>query len=83
MAMSRPGDDAETMGESIEWQTPEITATVAGMQGDGTEPWYRISRWPTQEAAIAYIYQLFGQEATASQVAEAMDNLNGGDEVDV
>ena len=83
MAMSRPGDDAATMGESIEWQTPEVTASVAGMQGDGTEPWYRISRWPTQEAAIAYIYQLFGQEATAAQIADDMDALNGEGEEEV
>lgn len=83
MSMTRPGDDAETMGESIEWQTPEMTATVAGMQGDGANPWYRISRWPTQEAAISYIYQLFGAEASAAQIADDMANLNGEDEVDV
>ena len=83
IAMTRPGDDAETMGESIEWQTPEMTATVAGMQGDGTAPWYRISRWPTQEAAIAYIYHLFGAAASSAQIAEHMDNLNGDNEVGV
>lgn len=82
-AMSRPGDEGETMGESIEWQTPEVTASVAGAQGDGTEPWYRISRWPTQEAAISYIYQLFGQEASAAQVANDMENLNGDGGVEV
>ena len=79
---SRPGDDAQTMGESIEWQTPEVTAIVAGVQGDGTEPWYRASRWPTQQAAIAYIYKLFGTEATAAQINNMENELNG-DEVDV
>lgn len=66
---SRPGDSAQTMGETIEWQTPEITANVVGLQGDGSEPWYRVSRWPTQEAAIAYVYTLLGGTAAAN-VAE-------------
>lgn len=73
---TRPNDSAETMGESIEWQTPEIEGTVVGMQGDGTTPWYRISRWPTQEAAIAYIYSLFGATATADDVATVANALN-------
>lgn len=71
---SRPGDEAQTMGESIEWQTPEIEGTVAGLQGDGSEPWYRASRWPTQDAAIAYIFTLFGETATAETIA-ATGNL--------
>lgn len=80
---SRPSDSAQTMGESIEWQTPEIEATVVGLQGDGANPWYRVSRWPTQEAAIAYIYSLFGASATAAQVAETASVLNEKDEVGV
>lgn len=60
MTMSRPGEDAETMGETIEWQTPEVEAVVAGLQGDGTEPWFRAARFDTQKKAIAYIYKLFG-----------------------
>lgn len=63
---TRPSDNAETMGESIEWQTPEIEANVVGLQGDGSEPWYRVSRWPSQEAAIAYIYSLFGAESAGA-----------------
>jgi hypothetical protein len=51
------------MGESIEWQTTEVTASVAGMQGDGSEPWYRMARFPTQEAAITYAKQLLSQTA--------------------
>lgn len=80
---SRPSDEAQTMGESIEWQTPELTAAISGLQGDGSEPWYRVSRWPTQQAAIAYIYTLFGAEASAAQINNMEDELNGGDEVDV
>lgn len=58
---TRPDDSCQTMGESIEWQTPEVTGTVAGLQGDGKNKWYRSSRWATQEAAIAYIEKLFSE----------------------
>lgn len=80
---SRPGDTAETMGESVEWQTPEIEGTVAGLQGEGNEPWYRISRWPTQAAAIAYIYTLFGATVDASQAQAIADGLNDEGEEEV
>lgn len=83
---TRPSDAAQTMGESIEWQTPEIEGIVSGMQGDGTEPWYRKSRWPSQTAAIAYIYHLFGTSIDATQAQAIADGLNdegGEDEVNV
>lgn len=80
---TRPGDTAETMGKSIEWQTPEIEGTVAGMQGEGDEPWYRISRWPTQAAAIAYIYHLFGSSVSAAEAQAIADELNQQDEEEV
>ena len=80
---TRPTDSGRTMGGSVEWQTPEITGSIMGMQGDGTEPWWRVSSWPTQEAAIAYIYHLFGEEANAQAVQEMMDELNGDEEVGV
>lgn len=84
VTFARPKKDPETMGASIAWKTPEISATVSGMQGDGSKPWYRISRWPSQEAAIAYIYQLFGAEASAAQINNDMEQLNAGeDEVNV
>lgn len=58
--ISRPDDSARTMEGSVSWQTPQVTVAVAGMQGDGSEPWQRMSSWETQEAAIAYIHKLFG-----------------------
>lgn len=73
---TRPTDSCQTMGEAIEWQTPELTGVVAGMQGDGSEKWFRRSRWPSQAAAIAYIYRLFGEDASAAQVASTGDELN-------
>ena len=56
---SMPADSAQTMGESIEWQTPEIEASVMGLEGDGTNAWFEQVIFPTQEAAIAYITQYF------------------------
>lgn len=79
-AFSRPADSARTMGSSVEWQTPEVTGNIMGMQGDGSEPWWRNSSWPTQEAAIAYIYQLFGEEASAQTIADVANELNAADE---
>ena len=56
---SMPADSAQTMGESIEWQTPEIEASVMGLEGDGTNAWFEQVIFPTQEAAIAYITNYF------------------------
>ena len=56
---SMPADSAQTMGESIEWQTPEIEGTVMGLEGDGTNAWFEQVIFPTQEAAIAYITKYF------------------------
>ena len=60
---SMPADSAQTMGESIEWQTPEIEASVMGLEGDGTNAWFEQVIFPTQEAAIAYITNYFAAKA--------------------
>ena len=59
---SMPADSAQTMGESIEWQTPEIEASVMGLEGDGTNAWFEQVIFPTQEAAIAYITNYFAAQ---------------------
>ena len=56
---SMPAHSAQTMGESIEWQTPEIEASVMGLEGDGTNAWFEQVIFPTREAAIAYITKYF------------------------
>lgn len=63
---SMPTEAAQTLGESIEWQTPEITGSVMGMEGDGTNAWYETFVFPTQAAAIAYIESVFGPMASKS-----------------
>lgn len=56
---SMPSESAQTMGESIEWQTPELEASVMGLEGDGTNAWYEKVKFDTQAAAIAYITNYF------------------------
>lgn len=63
---SMPAENAKTLGESIEWQTPEISGSVMGMEGDGTNAWYETFVFPTQAAAIAYIESVFGPLASKS-----------------
>lgn len=59
VTFSMPADSAQTMGESIEWQTPEIEGAVMGLEGDGTNAWFEQIIFPSQEAAIAYITNYF------------------------
>lgn len=59
---SMPPEKAKTMGEKIEWQTPELNAAVSGMEGDGTKSWYRSVVFPTQAAALAFIDQILSEE---------------------
>lgn len=66
---SMPSEKAKTRGEKIEWQTPELEATVSGMEGDGTNPWYRSVVFPTQAAAIAFIQQELAKEPPAEEAA--------------
>lgn len=49
-----PADAAETQGETIEWQTPELTASILR---DDTEKhnWKRESTFDTEAEAVAYI----------------------------
>lgn len=58
-----PPQNAQTKGESIEWQTPEISGTVQGLEGDGSEPWFESVVFPSQEAALEYIYDRFKESA--------------------
>lgn len=60
-----PAQDAQTKGESIEWQTPEISGTVQGLEGDGSDPWFESVVFPSQDAALEYIYDRFQESAEA------------------
>lgn len=52
-----PSDSATTKGESIEWQTQEITGTIYRADG-GKHPWKRYADCKTEETAVAYIKKL-------------------------
>lgn len=51
-----PEEVARTMEEAIEWQTVTLEGKVDGLEGDGTTPWFESVEFPTQEAALEYIY---------------------------
>ena len=56
---SVPEDAATTQGESIEWQTPELTATI--MRDDSTtHMWKREATFTTEAQAEAYIKARLG-----------------------
>lgn len=59
---SVPADAATTQGESIEWQVPELTATI--MRDDSaTHPWKKEATFTTEAQAEAYIKGRLGTEA--------------------
>lgn len=56
---SVPADAATTQGESIEWQTPELSATI--MRDDSTtHMWKREATFTTEAQAEAYIKNRLG-----------------------
>lgn len=54
-----PSDEYQTMGESVEWQTPEIEGTVSGGAVTGSLPWKKVFDFTSQEDAIAFITAYF------------------------
>lgn len=48
-----PADDAQTLGDTVEWQTPTLTGTV--VTGAPGTAWMKRVEFPTEAAAIAYI----------------------------
>ena len=56
---SNPGISAVTQGETIDWQTPELTATI--MRDDtAAHNWCRYALLDTEADAVAYIKQMIG-----------------------
>jgi hypothetical protein len=51
---SIPAESATTQGESIEWQTPELSATLMKSQ-EGKHPWKKIADFKSEENAEKYI----------------------------
>lgn len=60
---SVPSDAATTQGETIEWQVPELTATI--MRDDSaTQMWKREATFTTEAQAETYIKYLLGVSTT-------------------
>lgn len=64
-----PPQNAKTKGKSIEWQTPEISGVVQGLEGDGSEPWFESVVFHSQEAALAYIRARLLETAAETRAA--------------
>lgn len=56
---SPPSESFQTMGESVEWQTPEISATVSGSAVTGNYAWMAEYDFPDLTSAIAFIEKFF------------------------
>ena len=56
---SPPSENYQTMGESVEWQTPELTGTVSGSAVSGSYAWRAVRDFPDQNSAIAFINKFF------------------------
>lgn len=52
-----PSDDAQTLGDSVEWQTPTIEGTIT--TNSGAKPWCKRFTFPSQAAAEAFITGYF------------------------
>lgn len=56
---SPSSEEYQTLGESVEWQTPELSGIVSGGAVTGAFPWKRVYDFPDQASAIAFITALF------------------------
>ena len=59
VTFAEPTDEYQTMGESVEWQTPELEGVVSAGSVCGTYPWMRRYTFPSQAAAIQFITDYF------------------------
>lgn len=56
---SPSSESYQTLGESVDWQTPELSGIVSGGAVTGTFPWKKVYDFATQEAAIQFITNYF------------------------
>lgn len=56
---SPSSESYQTLGESVDWQTPELSGIVSGGAVTGTKPWKKVYDFATQEAAIQFITNYF------------------------
>ena len=56
---SPSSESYQTLGESVDWQTPELSGIVSGGAVTGAKPWKKVYDFATQEAAIQFITNYF------------------------
>lgn len=56
---SPSSDSYQTLGESVDWQTPELTGLVSGGAVTGAKPWKKVYDFPDQASAIQFITNYF------------------------
>lgn len=72
---SIPEDAATTKGESVEWNTPSITATIMRSEvssPNGIKPWKEEAWFDTEADAEAYIKEALGIVAKAASVTPSI-----------
>ena len=52
-------EEYQTLGESVDWQTPELEATVSGGAVTGALPWKKSFTFDSQTAAETFITEYF------------------------
>lgn len=56
---SPSSESYQTLGESVEWQTPELSGIVSGGAVTGEKPWKKVYDFPDQASAISFITNYF------------------------
>lgn len=56
---SPASEEYQTLGESVEWQTPELSGIVSGGAVTGAFPWKKVYDFPDQASAINFITNYF------------------------
>lgn len=65
---AEPTEEMQTYDgdNGVEWQTPELTATVSGPSVTGTYPWRKRYTFPSQAAAVQFITDYFAAPTQGS-----------------
>ena len=74
ITLGQEDEETATRGESIEWQTPEVTGKIMGVYTDasGEAKFRRRKTFPTEAAAIAWLKAIFvGETEVVPQQASA------------
>lgn len=66
VTFSPASEEYQTMGESVDWQTPELSGTVSGGAVTGAKPWRKRFTFSSQADAVAFITSYFAATAVTT-----------------